>query len=131
MLAQELEYNLPTVETKPKLSLFPVLVVLFVISYALMVLLVTEQGRTILSQRVVIQQLLGDSAELSHLKIQAQQQKNAQAPAQAQAKPKKAIPTIQVPPQAQSKSNTARPMQEHPAKPASDAQDARRRVFSI
>lgn len=131
LLANEIAYNLPIVNTKPKLSLFPVLVVLFVISYTLMVLLVTEQGRTIMSQRVVIQQLLGDSNELSHLKIQAQQQKHAQAQAQAKTQPKKAIPSIQVPPQAQSKANTARPMQEHPTKPASDAQDARRRVFSI
>lgn len=133
MLANEIAYNLPVAETKPKLSLFPVLVALFVISYALMVLLVTEQGRTIMSQRVLIQQLLGDSTELSHLKIQTQQQKHAQAQtqAQAQAQSKKAIPSIQVPPQAQSKANNARPMQEHPPKPASDAQDARRRVFSI
>jgi hypothetical protein len=131
LLANEIAYSLPVAETKPKLSLFPVLVALFVISYTLMVLLVTEQGRTIMSQRVLIQQLLGDSTELSHLKIQTQQQKHAQAQTQAQAQPKKAIPSIQVPPQAQSKANNARPMQEHPPKPASDAQDARRRVFSI
>jgi hypothetical protein len=135
LLANELTYSVPVADAKPKLTLFPVLVVLFIISYTLMVLLVTEQGRTIMSQRVVIQQLLGDSTELSHIKAKAQLEKNAQAQAQAQAKPKKSIPSIQVPPQAQSqaqsKANGARPMQEHPPKPGSDAQDARRRVFSI
>jgi outer membrane biosynthesis protein TonB len=131
LLANELAYSYPVAETKPKLTLFPVLVVLFIISYALMVLLVTEQGKTIMSQRVVIQQLLVDSTELSHIKTKALQDKRAQAQAEAQAKPKKAIPSIQVPPQTQSKANNARPMQEHPPKPASDAQDARRRVFSI
>ncbi len=95
-----------------------------------MVLLITEQGRTIMNQRVMIQQLLGDSAELTHLKVQLQQRVQGQPQSKSQAN--KQIPSIQVPPQAQSKNNNqARPMQEHPPKPASDAQDARRRVFSI
>jgi uncharacterized membrane protein len=109
---------------------------LFVVSYALLVLLITEQGKTIMSQRVLIEQLLQDSTELSHLKGQVQQQKAAEAQAQAKARSeapnKKAIPSIQVPPQQQSRSSSStRPMQEHPPKPASDAQDSRRRVFSI
>ncbi len=136
MPANEVVFSLPLAEPKAKRSLSPVLVILFLISYALLVLLITQQGRTIMSQRVVIQQLLQDSVELSHLKVQIQQQKNAEAQPQSktqpQAKAKKAIPSIQVPPQEQSRNATkARPMQEHPPKPASDAQDARRRVSSI
>jgi hypothetical protein len=132
LLSNEVLLSVPVAEPKAKRSISPVLVVLFVISYALLVMLITEQGRTIMSQRVLIQQLLQDSTELSHLKIQVQQQKQAEAKTQARVQPKKAIPSIQVPPEEQSRSNnSARPMQQHPAKPASDAQDVRRRVFSI
>lgn len=133
MVSNDVVFSLPLVEPKPRRSLFPVLVALFVISYALLVLLITEQGRTIMSQRVVIQQLLQDSVELTHLKGQMiQQQNHAKAQAQPQAQAKKGIPSIQVPPQQQSNdASKARPMQEHPPRPASDAQDARRRVFSI
>ena len=132
MLSNEIAISLPLADAKPKRTLSPLLVVLFLISYALLVLLVTAQSRTVMNQRVLIQQLLGDSTELSHLKVQIQQQRNADAQAHAKAQPKKAIPSIQVPPSAQLNSNSqTRPMREHPAKPASDAQDARRRVFSI
>ncbi len=134
LLSNEVVFSLPVAEPKTRRSVSPVLVVLFLISYALLVLLITQQGKTIMSQRVVIEQLLQDSTELAHLKGQIQQQKNAQAQAkpQPQAQAKKAIPSIQVPPQEQSKETSkTRPMQEHPPKPASDAQDARRRVFSI
>lgn len=130
LLTNEIALSTPLTSAKPKRSISPVLIVLFVVSYGLMVLLITEQGRTIMNQRVMIQQLLGDSAELTHLKVQLQQRVQAQPQSKSQGN--KQIPSIQVPPQAQSKNNSqARPMQEHPPKPASDAQDARRRVFSI
>ena len=65
--------------------MLPILTVLFLISYGLMTLLIVEQGSTIQSQRTLIQQLLGDSTELSALKGKAIQQQ-AQAPkAQAEA----------------------------------------------
>jgi hypothetical protein len=131
LLSNEIALSTPLTDAKPKRPVSPILVVLFFISYGLLLLLVTEQGKTIMNQRVMIQQLLGDSTELSHLKVQLQQKHTeSQSPSKPQAK--KGIPSIQVPPQAQSKNNSqTRPMQEHPAKPASDAQDARRRVFVI
>jgi outer membrane biosynthesis protein TonB len=70
---------------KPSASSLPILVVLFVISYSLLTLLVFEQGRTIQSQRALIQSLFQDSAELNHLKIQALQTQRAPAQAQAEA----------------------------------------------
>ena len=133
-MSNQIALSLPVADAKPKARISPVLIVLFLLSYGLFVLLITEQGKTIMSQRVMIQQLLGDSTELSHLKIQIAEQKRAAAQAPAQVQPKKSIPSIQVPPQAQQLSpngdNQTRPMRQHPPKPASDAQDARRRVFS-
>ncbi len=41
---------------------------IFLVGYALMALLILEQGRTIDSQRQLIRQLFSDSLELSHLK---------------------------------------------------------------
>ncbi|HXY02670.1 MAG TPA: hypothetical protein VEI49_03790 [Terriglobales bacterium] len=85
----------PTSELKPilvakaspkrKHSMLPVLVVLFVISYSLMTMLIIEQGRTIDSQRALIQSLFNDSSELSHLKGQVFQKQRAAAQAQAEA----------------------------------------------
>ena len=68
----------------------PLLTVLFLISYALMTMLIVEQGQTIESQRALIRELLTDSKELSAAKANANQQKAAQAPLTA--RPKKAIP---------------------------------------
>ncbi|MGB9235532.1 MAG: hypothetical protein WCC04_14070 [Terriglobales bacterium] len=46
----------------------PILVVLFVFSYAILTLLVVEQGRTIESQRSLIREMLSDSNQLAALK---------------------------------------------------------------
>ena len=61
----------------------PLLTVLFLISYALMTMLIMEQGQTIESQRTLIRELLSDSKELSAAKANANQQKTAQAPLSA------------------------------------------------
>ena len=53
--------------TKPGRSLLPVLIVLFLVSYGLLTMLVVEQGRTIDSQRSLIQMLFSDSVELTRL----------------------------------------------------------------
>ena len=66
--------------------MLPVLIVLFVISYSLMTMLIVEQGRTIDSQRSLIQSLFGDSSELNHIKREAVQKQYAAAQAQAEAK---------------------------------------------
>ncbi len=77
---------LPEPKPKRKHSLLPVLIVLFLISYGLMALLAVEQDRTIASQRSLISQLFGDSAELSSLKGRFIQKQHAQAQAQAEAR---------------------------------------------
>jgi hypothetical protein len=74
-----------TPSPKPTRSALPILVVLFVISYSLMILLVFEQARTIESQRGLIRSLFQDSTQLSRMKIQATQTQQAAAQAQAQA----------------------------------------------
>ena len=53
---------------KKKHSMLPFLVVLFLISYGLLALLVVEQDRTITNQRSLINQVMGDSLELTALK---------------------------------------------------------------
>jgi hypothetical protein len=73
------------IATKPKQSLLPVLIVLFVISYCLMTLLIFEQGRTIENQRGLIRSLFQDSNQLSHMKGEAFQKQHAAAQAQAEA----------------------------------------------
>jgi hypothetical protein len=70
---------------KRKHSMLPILVGLFVISYCLMTMLIIEQGRTIDSQRALIQSLFSDSSELSHLKGKIFQKQRAAAQAQAEA----------------------------------------------
>jgi hypothetical protein len=67
---------------KRKGGWLPLLTVLFLISYGLMTMLIVEQGRTIESQRTLIQELFGDSAQLSAMKLKASVE-HAQA-AQAQ-----------------------------------------------
>jgi Tfp pilus assembly protein PilV len=81
------------VKPKQQVSLLPVLVVLFLISYGLLTLLVVEQNRTIGSQRTLIGQLYSDSMQLTamkrkdaeaHAKIHAQTQApSAQADSQS------------------------------------------------
>ncbi|MFZ0480623.1 MAG: hypothetical protein WAL71_15900 [Terriglobales bacterium] len=48
--------------------MLPILIVLFVISYAILTLLVVEQGRVIESQRSLIREMLKDSNQLAALK---------------------------------------------------------------
>jgi len=48
--------------------MLPLLVVLFVFSYAILTLLVVEQGRTIESQRFLIREMVKDSSQLAELK---------------------------------------------------------------
>ena len=49
-------------------GMLPILIVLFVISYAILTLLVVEQGRVIESQRSLIREMLKDSTQLAALK---------------------------------------------------------------
>ncbi len=55
---------------KPKRTLLPVLIALFVVSYGLLTMLVVEQARTIDSQRSLIGLLFDDSVQLSESSIE-------------------------------------------------------------
>lgn len=99
----------------------PLLTVLFLISYGLMTMLIVEQGRTIESQRALIQELFGDSAQLSAMKLKASVER-AQA-AQAQSALTQA-PAAQAP-SAQNKS-AQNPSTQAPAKQAPSSQAVRR-----
>jgi hypothetical protein len=70
---------------KPKQSMLPVLVILFLLSYGLMAMLVVEQGRTIDSQRGLIHQLFDDSVQLTTMRGNAAQKAYADAQARTQA----------------------------------------------
>jgi hypothetical protein len=121
-----------------KHTMLPLLTVLFLISYGLMTLLIVEQGSTIQSQRTLIQQLIGDSSELSSLKGKAFQQQHAHAPKpQAEAKSNSPVqtPSTQAVPSekttARNHGKVQRPLPEKPPMPASDIADTRRTLMSI
>jgi hypothetical protein len=121
----------PETQSKPKLSLLPLLTILFLVSYGLMTLLIVEQGSTIASQRTMIRQLLGDSTELSALKGKI---------VRDQAAAKTQTPSTQEPPSDPVHDKTRketpahkahRPAPERPTKPAVDLVDVRRNLHSI
>src|SRR6202035_1173971 len=68
----------PAAKPKSKHSLLPTLIVLFLVSYGLMCLLAVEQDKTITAQRSLFTSLLGDSTELSHLKVKIFQDQHPQ-----------------------------------------------------
>jgi hypothetical protein len=70
---------------KPKRTLLPVLIALFVVSYGLLTMLVVEQARTIDSQRSLIGLLFDDSVQLAGLRSKAIYKQNSAARARAQA----------------------------------------------
>jgi len=121
---------------KPKHSMLPAFVVLFLISYGLMALLVVEQGRTIENQRTLIQSLFSDSAQLNHLRTQVQQKQRAEAKAQADARAHSQVqtPSTQDKPQEPAKKNSGKVRKPLPQKPPTDANsldDERRNVVRI
>jgi hypothetical protein len=77
--------SLATAKPKSSSSFFPVLVVLFAISYGLLTLLVVEQDRTIRAQRSLISQLFGDSVELTAMKGKEMQRERMEHQGRAQA----------------------------------------------
>ena len=137
---------------KKKLSLLPLLTVLFVLSYGLMTMLIVEQGAVIQSQRNLIKVLVPDSNELWGMRgkalsdkqtAKAQAQRGTQAPATRQA-PADRIPSNQVPSN-QAPSTQAGPQHRFPSRagkvakpetqvppiPASDLTDQRRTLHTI
>lgn len=131
------------VAAKPKHTLLPILIVLFLLSYGLMALLVVEQARTIDNQRGLIQSLFSDSNQLSHLKGKEIQQQHAAAQAQAGAKtnssaqtPSAQGPSTQVLPGDTAKgahgaSKLRKTLPEKPPKSTADNADERRGVLKI
>jgi hypothetical protein len=116
--------------------MLPVLVVLFVISYSLMTMLIVEQGRTIQTQRGLIQSLFSDSSELSHMKSQAIQKQRAAAQAQAEAKAHSQVQTPSTQDKSPSGADRNASKVQKPAPPRYPAggdalQDVRRVVLSI
>ena len=134
-----------------KRGLLPVLIVLFLISYALMTMLIVEQGRTIESQRALIHDLFRDSEELSAVKMKAQQDEqvqNSQAPgrnpssqspsavapstqAPTHKSPAKQSPSSQAVPQNRAQNQKPKSQLQVPARPASDINDAGRSLITI
>lgn len=118
----------------------PLLTVVFVVSYALMTMLIVEQGAAIQSQSNLIKVLMPDSRELWGLKgkaiadkqaAKAQAEFHPQAPA-AQA-PSNQAPSGQAGQQSHAQSHagkTAKPQVQFPPIPASDL-DPRRTVRTI
>jgi len=137
----------PVVPTPAKkYSWLPVLTVLFMISYAIMTMLIVEQGQTIESQRALIRELFRDSSELSATKMKALQEERAQAQVAPNTQtPSTQAPSVQAPStQAQTKQapstqveaqrraqNQVKPKYQLPSKPASDLVDKARTLITI
>ena len=117
---------LPEPKAKRKLTLLPILIVLFLVSYGLMSMLAVEQDRTISSQRALIMSLLGDSSELSHLKGRIIQREQAEAGAAARSQPQP--PSAQSPmaqtPMTQAPTTQAPMAQGSPASSTKSSHDA-------
>jgi hypothetical protein len=135
---------------KPKRTLLPVLIALFVVSYGLLTMLVVEQARTIDSQRSLIGLLFDDSVQLAGLRskaiykqnsaararAQAEAQSHAKAPAaqmpqgsQGQSAPTEATPSADAKTHGSSKMRKRLPLR--PPKGASDEGDERRMSLRI
>jgi len=127
--------NDPVAVPKPKRSLLPVLIALFLVSYGLMALLVFEQGRTIDNQRGLIRVLFSDSSELTHLKDKIFKKQHAEAQAQAPAKDRSQAqpPSTQASPRDNAKNSHKADKLRKPPKPPADGEilDARRTVWTI
>jgi hypothetical protein len=131
---------IPIGPSKKKRNLVPLLIVVFVFSYALMTMLIIEQGAAIQSQSNLIKILLPDSRELWGLKGKAiadKQKGKAQTPApQAQspsgnAQAQAPSPQANQQPHAQSRAGkVVKPQGQFPPIPASDL-DPRRSVRTI
>ena len=115
-------------------ALLPLLIVLFLVSYAILALLVLEQGRTIESQRGLLREMLRDSNQLAALKsklanaeAKRSQEKSA---AEAQTKAPDTGSSVSAPKRADKEAKrpgkSARAMKETPQKPAADLEDVRR-----
>ncbi len=121
------------------LSMMPLLVILFIVSYGILTLLVFEQGRTIDSQRVLIRQIFQDSMQLNALKNKLARDENnrTQDKASAPAEQKSASPGSAAAGAQGTGKETKRPdkaapsMEQAPGKPPADLEDVRRSTHTI
>jgi hypothetical protein len=115
-------------------ALLPLLIVLFLVSYAILAMLVLEQGRTIESQRGLLREMLKDSTQLAALKskLANAEAKRSQDKSGAEAQTKEPATGNSVPApkeadkEAKRQGKSARSMKEMPQKPAADLEDVRR-----
>lgn len=135
---------------RKKRGWLPLLTVLFCLSYALMTMLIVEQGETIESQRALIRELFRDSAELTATKMKALGEKNSHLPKTPAAQtPSTQVPSNQAPSnqtqvpapgqdqsamtqhRGQTSIQKAAPPYQTPSRPATDLVDARRSLLTI
>jgi hypothetical protein len=116
-------------------GMLPVLVVLFIFSYAILTLLVFEQGKTIESQRALIREMLSDSNQLAQLKGKIARDEALRAQQQSAQTAGPSAPARQAPSSVDPKNSSkdgksngksAHVTKEAPRKPASDLEDVRR-----
>ncbi|MGA2201310.1 MAG: hypothetical protein ABSG40_05040 [Terriglobales bacterium] len=115
-------------------AMLPLLVILFIVSYAILTVLVFEQGKTIESQRNLIREMLKDSTQLAALKgkLARDDSKRPQDKASVQAGQKGADPGSPAFGAKGSDKGTKRPSKPGsaikvvPEKPAVDLEDVRR-----
>jgi hypothetical protein len=123
-----------TVLPKRKQTLFPILVVLFLVSYGLMTMLIVEQNNTISSQRSLIVEMLSDSSQLAALKIKIAREGNLAHSGSQAAAPKSQVasPGDHTAEHKNSGSGKAqRRLPLRPPKAASDTPDSRRALVTI
>jgi len=120
-------------------AMLPILVVLFVFSYALLTMLVFEQGQTIESQRSLLREMLKDSTQLAALKGKLARESNqhVQGRAAASGQPattdqrKDSATHKDSGKQAKRPGKSARSLKQAPGKPPSDMEDVRRSTRAI
>jgi hypothetical protein len=115
-----------------EVSLLPILVVLFIFSYAILTMLVVEQGRTIDSQRGMIREMLGDTNQLAALKSKIARDESLKhatpviPPAVSSNQGKESAPDPSSGKDPKLPGKSPHSMKEGPGRPASDLQDVRR-----
>lgn len=125
----------PNPAPKKRRSLLPLLTVVFLASYALMTMLIVEQGGVIQQQRNLIQVLQTDSTELWAIKGKAVVDKAARDSAKKNANPGAQTPEAnkktQSIPGGQRTQTQAKPHIQLPPVPASDMGDNRRVLITL
>jgi len=123
-------------------SMLPILVFLFIVSYALLTMLVFEQGRTIESQRGLIRAMLQDSTQLAALKSKIAQGQSQHAQDKSPPDPNNPNPagsngaaSKSADPNANKDAKRAgkhpHSMKQSPGVPPSDLEDVRRATHTI